>query len=83
MTGCDCGVYRPEDQEPTKWRFGEWPRRDTPLCAPLVQQSERDLDNYHPVMVFKDIECNTGTDIYNNYNKYNLETIYFMTVFLK
>jgi len=76
-------VYRPEDQEPTKWRFGEWPRRDTPLCAPLVQQIEQDLNHYHPVMAFKDIECNTGTDIDNNYNKYSLETIYFMTVFLK
>jgi len=64
MTGCDCG-YRPEDQEPTKWRSGEWPRRDTPLSAPLVEQFERNLDYYHPVMAFKDIECNTGTNIHN------------------
>jgi len=65
MTGCDWGVYRPEDQKPTKWRFGEWPRRDTPLCALLVEQIERNPDYYHPVMAFKDIECNTGTIIQN------------------
>ncbi|XP_027850429.2 uncharacterized protein LOC114129790 [Aphis gossypii] len=52
----------PEDQEPTKWRFGEWPRRDTPLCSPLVEQFQRELDYYHPVMAFKDIECNTAME---------------------
>jgi len=80
MTGCDCGIYRPEDQEPTKWRFGEWPRRDTPSCAPLAEQIEQDLDHYHHIMAFKDIECNTGTNIYN-YIIYSLETIHFTTVF--
>ncbi|XP_025205925.1 uncharacterized protein LOC112602183 [Melanaphis sacchari] len=52
----------PEDQKPTKWRFGEWPRRDTPLCSPLAVQFQQELNYYHPVMAFKDIKCNTAME---------------------
>lgn len=78
-------AYRPEDLEPTEWSLLKWPRRDTLLRSPEVEQFRRiPVHHYHSVMAFKDMECNIGKNI----NKFNtalstIQTKICLTIYYK
>lgn len=62
------GEYRPENmEEPVKWHIAKQPARETRLLWSLAKQQFGSMSNrilrLHPVIAYKDTECNIGNHV--------------------